>query len=530
MKSTIKLLLTFSLGLIIISALLYFSGTKTTLAETAPNQSAVIQAGLEFIKIQQQADGGILGFSGVSDPDATARTVMAFIAAKASPGDVLSAQGKTMLDYLASQAISYTHDTTGTLFPGRVGIILTAVVLSGEDGKSFGGMDLVGELEASFHEDTGTYSTTASQGYSSGAASDVSQAWAILGLSLEGRTIPPAAIVYLKNSQAPDGSWGAGDPDTTALVVTALLASRNETNQSQVIQKALEYFHTTQAPSAGWKPSWDTEPINADSTGWILQALVSAGEDVRGQTWTKDQSNPVDALLALQKPDGSIGGANANAYSTAEAIIGLSGIPLSNFGISSTAQRAGLAIFYSDSSVSTVCVSFNQGSITGLDLLEKSGLMVQTATNPNQGTAVCKIGDVGDSSENCFGSMPNYWAYWTLSANGWEYSATGAEQSQVTDGSVNAWSWGTGNPPPMITFENICEDSPYVLPTSGSASLPATETSAPVIVASVSTSVPTQTAPEATSNTKLPTSYIAYGAIIIVLGGLIIFLIRSRSR
>ncbi len=131
-----------------------------------------------------------------------------------------------MLDYLATQAITYTHDTTGTLFPGRAGILLAAISLSGEDPSAFGGMDLAGELEASFHADSGAYSTTAKQDISSGEASDLNQAWAILGLSLAGHTLPDAAIQYLIQSQASDGSWGAGDPDTTALAVTALLASR----------------------------------------------------------------------------------------------------------------------------------------------------------------------------------------------------------------------------------------------------------------------------------------------------------------
>ena len=195
-----------------------------------------------------------------------------------------------MLDYLAAQAITFTHDTTGTLFPGRAGLLITAVKLAGEDASGFGGMDLAGELEASFHPDTGAYSSTAKSDFSSGAASDLSQAWAILGLGLEGRQVPVSAINYLIDTQAGDGSWGAGDPDTTALAVTALLVSGNMTNQSQTIQRAIQYFHDTQAPSGGWKPSWDTDPLNADSTGWILEALISAGEDIRGQSWNTQAS------------------------------------------------------------------------------------------------------------------------------------------------------------------------------------------------------------------------------------------------
>jgi hypothetical protein len=290
------------------------------------------------------------------------------------------------------------------------------------------------------------------------------------------------------------------------------------------------YFHDTQALSGGWKPSWDTDPLNADSTGWILQALVTAGEDLRGQSWLKDQINPVDALMSLQKPDGSIGGTYANTYSTAEAIIGLSGIPLSNLGVAPAIHRAGLAVFWGNDTLFTACISFTESSITSLDLLQRSGLAVETATNPNQGTAVCKIGDKGDASNDCFGSMPNYWSYW-LKGYGWEYSVIGADQGQVMDGSVNAWSWGIGNPPALITFQNICEGVAYVLPTAEQT--PVTPTDTPgvnPVPTSISATLPPQPTPTTAVAQRGLGTYIVYASILLVLGVLIIYMIRSRSK
>ena len=504
---------------------------KLASAQSAPSQVDVIQAGLAYLQSQQQSDGGIMGFSGVSDPDTTARSVIAFITARQPLSDVVSTQSLSMLDYLASQAISYTHDTTGTLFPGRTGILLTAVSLAGGNPSDFGGMDLAGELEASFQSSLGAYSTSARGDFSSGAASDLSQAWSILGLSLSDRVIPAAATDYMVKSQAADGSWGAGDPDTTALAVTALLASRNLTNQAEAIQKAIAFFLGTQAPSGGWKPAWDTDPLNADSTGWIIQALVSAGEDVRGQSWSMQQANPLDALLSLQKPDGSIGGTYANTYSTAEAIIGLSGVPLSDLVTPPVSHRAGLVVFFDDSSLDTGCISFTESTITGLDLLERSGLAVETATNPNQGTAVCKIGEVGDASSDCFGSMPNYWSYWQLGPNGWDYAVTGADQSQVMAGAVNAWSWGTGNPPPVLTFQNLCEGAPYTLPASTQTTAPSTDTPVPQPTSSIATATLAPTAAVAPAATgRIPSNYLIYAAILIVLGVLIIILFRRGGK
>jgi hypothetical protein len=532
MRQKYRLVLPLSIGVFMVIGLLLLIQAGAAGATAAPPQSDVIDRGLAYLQTQQRADGGITGFSGESsDPDTTARSVIAFIAAGKQVRDMVSSEGNYMLDYLSAQAITFTHDVTGSLFPGRAGLLITAVKLAGEDPAGFGGMDLTGELEASYQPDTGAYSTTARSDFSSGAASDLSQAWAILGLGVDGRTVPVSASNYLINNQAGDGSWGSGDPDTTALAVTALLTSRNMTNESQTIKNAIQAFHVTQAPSGGWKPSWDTDALNADSTGWILEALVSAGEDVRGQGWSTQEANPIDALMSLQKADGSIGGKYANSYSTAEAIIGLSGIPLSNLGIKPTSHQAGLVILYGDGSLYTTCVSFTESSLTGLELLERSGLAVQTATNPSQGTAVCKIGDVGSSSSDCFGSMPNYWSYWQMGANGWDYSVKGADQSPVTDYSVSAWSWGSGNPPALITFQNTCEGVAFVLPTPTPTSAPAAASLVPTLVAtSIPATQPPQATPTPAGAQKTPGSYVVYASILLVLGVLIIFLIRSNRK
>jgi len=531
MKRKFALILTHIAGLVLAIGLSLFLQSTAAVAQTTPDPTQVIKNALTYLQTQQQTDGGILGFSGVSDPDTTARGLIAVVASGEAVSEVVSIQGNSMLDYLSTQAITFTHDTTGTLFPGRAGLLLSAVSLAEGNPMDFGGMDLAGELEASFNAEIGAYRTTAKQDFSSGEASDLNQAWAVLGLSLAGSDIPDGAIQYLIQSQASDGSWGSGDPDTTALAVTALIASRNMEAQNAAIQGALKYFHDTQLTNGGWKPSWDTDPLNADSTGWILEALVSAGEDPTSQSWTKEGINPIQALMSLQKADGSIGGTYANAYSSAEAIIGLSMKSLSSLGKAPAIHRAGLAVFSGVDQLFTDCVTFTESSISGLELLQRSGLALETATNPNQGTAVCKIGNVGSPSDNCFGSMPDYWSYWQLGADGWEYAVKGADQSKVADGEVNAWSWGAGNPPPRITFQNICEGVAYVLPTATQESPVPTDTPQPTQgITEVSTPIPSQAAATTTGSKAGAGLYIVYASIIVVLGALIFYVVRSRSK
>jgi hypothetical protein len=317
---------------------------QTSYMNTQPSSSIdvnmVISDALAYIHTQQKPDGGIASFGPDSDPDSTARAVLAVAAAGRSISWMSTMTGTTMIYYLRDNAISYTHDLTGELFPSRAGLLMAAASAANENPTSFGGMDLITELEGSYQPATGAYSTTAKQGWTSGAASDLTQAWAVFGLSSAGRQIPVTATTFLVDSQGVNGSWGFGDPDTTALAVVALIGSGHVEPTAQVIQVAHEYFQDIQLPNGGWRPVWDTDPLNADTTGWIMQALVVAGYDPPTESWANIDGNPFSALVSLQKPDGGIGGTYVNAYSTADAIIGLTGQPLFFQGDEIRAWRA----------------------------------------------------------------------------------------------------------------------------------------------------------------------------------------------
>lgn len=530
-----------------------------------PPDQIVLQPALDYLQSQQQADGGILGFSGISDPDTTARVILA-LAVNRLPVDTLkSADGKSLLDYLSSQAVTYTHDPNQLLFPGRAGLLLAAAAVAGSDGHQFGGMDLVSELTAAYHSETGVYSTTAALDYASGAPSDLNQAWTILALALAGQPVPLQATFYLAASQAGDGSWGAGDPDTTALVVTALLASRNVPADDPMIQKTIQYFRTTQLESGGWRPSWDQDPLNADSTGWILQALTSAGQTPPQVSWAAASgTSPETALAGLQKPDGSIGGTYANTYSTADALIGLGLKPLSGLGLPATFHRAGLVVQFGDGHLYTACIAFTEDSISGIQLLQHSGLKLETVTDPSLGSAVCKIQTDGCPSSQCFCSTPTYWSFWQPADSGWAYASAGADQSQVQDGSIQAWSWSTGTAPAILTFQQVCQPGsiqpstvavqPTSAPTQAAYPAPQTQSTStsqptpyPLTAEETQPAVQTTAAPyplpvASTSPTPLPASSIAggitsgkilicalTGLLVIGLAAMVIFLARRRK-
>jgi squalene cyclase len=148
--------------------------------------------------------------------------------------------------------------------------------------------------------------------------------------------VPEDVIARLIAAQTQDGAWaftgdtaaGAGDTNTTALVVQALIA----TGHRDAIGRALDYFRRTQNADAGWPyqiPSAYGTETDANSTANVIQALIAAGESL--SDWSKaGRSDPLGALVTLQ--DDKTGALNyqaslpgANLLATLQAIPALKG-------------------------------------------------------------------------------------------------------------------------------------------------------------------------------------------------------------
>jgi hypothetical protein len=311
-------------------------------APTAPtiDHSNTISKALAYLHTKQLPDGSIEGWTpDTADDFTTIKTVIALAAAQYPVSVLTSVSSTTPLDYLATVAVTYTHDASGTLFPGRAGMLAVAAVAGNEDPYDFGGMNVVHELAATHHAATGAYSTTASQGSTSGAAGTTNQLWAILGLAAAQETVPMSAIGFLIGLQEPDGGWGWGaglsDVDTTALVVQALIASGNIGPTDAEIQEGLDFLRNAQAASGGWE-AWGS--LSADSTAAVIQAVVAAGYTPATESWAAASGRtPHDDLVNLQAPDGSF---SYNALGTAHAVAGLAEAPLPILGQMQRANRA----------------------------------------------------------------------------------------------------------------------------------------------------------------------------------------------
>jgi hypothetical protein len=242
-------------------ALVYATGGAFA-APAASSYSDAAGKALTWIGTQQAADGSFAGFGAGSTVDA----VLAIVAANSDP--TTNASG-------GSSALSFLEANAGTIAAtaGGAGKLLTAVEALGQDGKAFGGVDLVGAINA-------TYGISATGQYGPDA---LGHAFAILGLHAAGEAVPAEAVTQLESLQSSDGGWaftgdttpGSADTNTTAIAVQALLAAGAS---GAVLDKASAYLAGQQNDDGGWpyqKAGDFGSESDVNSTAYVVQAFLA---------------------------------------------------------------------------------------------------------------------------------------------------------------------------------------------------------------------------------------------------------------
>lgn len=165
-------------------------------------------------------------------------------------------------------------------------------------------------------------------------------------------------------------------------------------------------------------------------------------------------------------------------------------------------NRAGLIVVHGDGRVLTRCVTFNEERISGVALLQHSGLAVDANPGP-MGSAVCTINREGCPANDCFCQCKNnpctYWNYFHRNADGsWAYSGMGAATWTVGNGDIDGWVWGDGSaPPPALAFDTICDAR--TVPSEASFNSAPTTTPLPP-----ATPIPTPTLPPVALTPSVP--------------------------
>ncbi|MGQ9794292.1 MAG: hypothetical protein ACUVSF_11500 [Anaerolineae bacterium] len=156
-------------------------------------------------------------------------------------------------------------------------------------------------------------------------------AWAMIGLRALNQSVPAEAVLALKAMQNDDGGWEYGtwsstsDTNGTAIAIQALIAA-GELPSSAAVAKGLDYLDGAQNADGGFpydpKSPYDTTS-DTNSTAYVVQALIAAGEDPTADRWKAGNNHPIAYLIGMQLADGAFEwqpGQGANQLATQQAI------------------------------------------------------------------------------------------------------------------------------------------------------------------------------------------------------------------
>jgi hypothetical protein len=279
--------------IIVVALLLILASATPALAQVDT------AAALAYLESQQNADGGFgSGFSPDSTISSTADAVLAIVAVEADPA-TFDQDGNTPITYLAANASSAASG-------GDLAKLILAIIAMGENPREFGGVDSVAKLESLL-----------GAGGKIGTETDtfVSHTLAVLALASAQRPIPDSAVEHIKAAQQEAGGWAwdgsaatAADTNSTAFALQALIAA-GEASDGDAVTLALVYYKEIQNEDGGWpyqKPSDFGTATDANSTAVTIQAIIAAGQDPAGASWTTAEGNtPAAALATLQNESGA---------------------------------------------------------------------------------------------------------------------------------------------------------------------------------------------------------------------------------
>jgi len=305
---------------LVISLLMLFNCSIP--AAASPEQQN-IQKAVSYLHSVQNDDGGFPYRAGKSSTQSVTCWV---IMALASAGEDISSSkwapgGANPLDFIKNceNELSNTCDYARTL------LALTAA----QQGTVYRGEDLALTLK-SFQQEDGQFARI-SEGENGFINSHM---WTIIALDSAGQEIPDKdkAREWLINRQNADGGYGwysgiSSDADDTAVALQALYILGEEA-RSEVIMNALAYLKTCQQEDGGFSSGYLAgNESNASSDAWVIQGLLSSGQNPEGELWSINHNNAVSHLLELQDSSGFFnwmqGTASSVVQTTAASLLAL---------------------------------------------------------------------------------------------------------------------------------------------------------------------------------------------------------------
>lgn len=295
---------------------------RVTHVQADANTGAALKA-LLYLQSQQSAtDGSLAGGYSVND--------LYVLGAAAGGYDprLLKHGGPSVVDYLTTNAASACPASTDTSpSAGNCGELIQAALAAGANPRSFGGLDLVARLVAYFDPATGRY----------GDGQAFTQALAIQGLVAAGESVPAAALTFLRTAEDSDGGWDfqdvhddpnaatnfdTSDSNSTAMVLMALDAAGDHSRDTA----ALGWLHPLQNTDGGF--SFQGGGSDPDSTALVLQAILATGASPTSPAWTVSGRTPAAELVATQDAGGGYtfpGNSGPDTFTTSQVPPALDG-------------------------------------------------------------------------------------------------------------------------------------------------------------------------------------------------------------
>jgi hypothetical protein len=255
--------------------------------------------------------------------------------------------------YLAGAGAGYVHgdpaqgEKDGANYAGPTAKLALVAQVTGGDPTSFGGLDLVSELQG-LMTTTGPQAGRFSDDSAFGDYSNpLGQGFAVLALERgTAAGAPQQALDYLLSAQCDDGGFpeafgGAtctSSPDSTGLVLQALLAADADCPAA----RALTWLRARQAADGSFgsnavDPTKPESP-NVNSTAYAALGLVAAGGGAPAE-------QAVAYLTSVQNDDGGLpttpsSSTTSDVFATAQALSALTGTSLLSVGPGALAEGA----------------------------------------------------------------------------------------------------------------------------------------------------------------------------------------------
>ncbi len=157
--------------------------------------------------------------------------------------------------------------------------------------------------------------------------------WAILGSVALSEPVEAGNVTLLRSMIRPNGGWEwsptwGTDTNSTAIALQALLAAGVPVSATEVVS-GLAYLQGAQNDDGGFPympQSTFDKSSDTNSTAWVVQALLAAGEDVKSAKWSPKGAGPIDFILGNQLPNGSFEFQKGSGiFSTEQAVVALLG-------------------------------------------------------------------------------------------------------------------------------------------------------------------------------------------------------------